>query len=89
VLTIAAEVEGANPERSAALARHSFPLATFQLHFARWWQALLLKMTFVSTHRPLSAYISAFVDSGLLLGGLREFGTKPIPWLLVARLERM
>lgn len=48
-----------------------------------------LKMTFVSTHRPLSAYISAFVDSGLLLGGLREFGTKPIPWLLVARLERM
>jgi hypothetical protein len=46
-------------------------------------------MTFVSTHRPLSAYISAFVDSGLLLGGLREFGTKPIPWLLIARLERM
>ena len=46
-------------------------------------------MTFVSTHRPLSAYVSAFVDSGLLLSGLREFGTRPIPWLLVARLEKV
>lgn len=48
-----------------------------------------LGMTFVSTHRPLSAYVSAFVDCGLLLAGLREFGTQPIPWLLVARLERL
>jgi SAM-dependent methyltransferase len=47
-----------------------------------------LEMTFVSTHRPLGARVSAFVDAGLLLAGLREFGTRPIPWLLVARLER-
>jgi hypothetical protein len=45
-------------------------------------------MTFVSTHRPLSAYVSAFVDCGLILRELRELGPKPIPWLLVARLER-
>jgi SAM-dependent methyltransferase len=47
-----------------------------------------LEMTFVSTHRPLSAYVSAFVDCGLILRELRELGPKPIPWLLVARLER-
>jgi SAM-dependent methyltransferase len=43
-----------------------------------------IEMTFVSTHRPLSAYVSAFVDAGLMLTARREFGTKPIPWLLVA-----
>jgi SAM-dependent methyltransferase len=47
-----------------------------------------IEMTFVSTHRPLSAYVSAFVDAGLMLTALREFGTKPIPWLLVARLDK-
>jgi SAM-dependent methyltransferase len=47
-----------------------------------------LDVTFVSTHRPLSAYISAFVDAGLMLTALREFGTRPIPWLLVAQLQK-
>jgi SAM-dependent methyltransferase len=46
-------------------------------------------MTFVSQHRPLSTYITAFADAGLLLNALREFGNGPIPWLLVARLEKM
>jgi SAM-dependent methyltransferase len=46
-------------------------------------------MTFVSQHRPLSTYITAFADAGLVLNALREFGNRPIPWLLVARLEKM
>jgi SAM-dependent methyltransferase len=48
-----------------------------------------LAMTFVSAHRPLSAYMSAFAEGGLMLTALREFGTKPIPWLLVARLQKV
>jgi len=47
-----------------------------------------LAMTFVSMHRPLSAYMSAFSDAGFLLTALREFGRRAIPWLLVARLEK-
>jgi hypothetical protein len=27
--------------------------------------------------------------SGLMMSALREFGDKPIPWLLVARFEKM
>jgi hypothetical protein len=46
-------------------------------------------MTFVSQHRPLSTYITAFADAGLVLDALREFGSRPIPWLLVARLEKV
>ena len=46
-------------------------------------------MTFVSQHRPLSTYITAFADAGLVLNALREFGNRPIPWLLVARLEKV
>ncbi len=48
-----------------------------------------LAMTFVSAHRPISAYISALAEAGLMLTNLREFGTKPIPWLLVARFEKL
>ena len=48
-----------------------------------------LSMTFVSQHRPLSAYVPAFADAGFMLTALREFGNRPIPWLLVARLEKV
>jgi uncharacterized protein YndB with AHSA1/START domain len=33
-------------------ARHGFPLATFQLHFAQWWQALLGALGDVAARRP-------------------------------------
>ena len=46
-------------------------------------------MIFVSQHRPFSAYVAAFADAGFMLTALREFGNRPIPWLLVARLEKM
>jgi hypothetical protein len=45
-------------------------------------------MTFVSQHRPLGSYITAFADAGFVLSALREFGGRPIPWLLVVRLEK-
>jgi SAM-dependent methyltransferase len=45
-------------------------------------------MTFDSQHRPLGSYITAFADAGFVLSALREFGRRPIPWLLVARLEK-
>jgi len=40
-----------------------------------------LAMTFVSMHRPLSSYLSAFFSAGFVLEALREFGAKA-PWLL-------
>ena len=46
-------------------------------------------MTFVSQHRPLSTYVSVFAAAGLMLTALHEFGNRPIPWLLVARLEKV
>jgi SAM-dependent methyltransferase len=48
-----------------------------------------LAMRFVSMHRPLGAYLSACFEAGFVLSALREIGTKPIPWLLVARLEKV
>ena len=48
-----------------------------------------LEMTFVSRHRPLSAYVSSFADAGFMISALREFGGKPIPWLLVTRGEKV
>ena len=39
------------PEHAA---RHGFPLATFQLHFAEWWQALLRALTNVARSDPYS-----------------------------------
>jgi SAM-dependent methyltransferase len=48
-----------------------------------------LVMTFESMHRPLSAYMETFADAGLCLRELREFGPRLIPWLLVARLEKL
>jgi len=47
-----------------------------------------LSMTFESLHRPLSAYMSSFASAGFVLDTLREFGAKPIPWLLVAHLTK-
>lgn len=48
-----------------------------------------LAMTFVSMHRPLSRYLSAFFSAGFVVEALREFGAKPIPWLMVMRLKRL
>jgi SAM-dependent methyltransferase len=47
-----------------------------------------LEMTFVSTHRPLSAYVFALAEAGFVLSALREFGARPIPWLLVGRADK-
>jgi SAM-dependent methyltransferase len=46
-------------------------------------------MTFISQHRPLSTYLTGFAAAGFMLTELREFGNRPIPWLLVARLEKV
>lgn len=48
-----------------------------------------LSMTFVSQHRPFSAYVNALADAGFMMSALREFGRRPIPWLLVARFEKV
>ncbi len=48
-----------------------------------------LRMTFVSMHRPLGAYVSACAEAGLLMEAMREFGTKPVPWLLTARFVKL
>jgi SAM-dependent methyltransferase len=48
-----------------------------------------LAMTFVSMHRPLGAYLSACFDAGLVMSALFEAGNKPIPWLLVARFDKI
>jgi SAM-dependent methyltransferase len=47
-----------------------------------------LTMTFVSMHRPLSAYLSACFDAGLAMDAFRELGTRVIPWLLVMRFRK-
>jgi SAM-dependent methyltransferase len=44
-----------------------------------------LAMTFVSMHRPLSAYVGAMADAGLAVTDLREHGDGVVPWLLVMR----
>ncbi len=48
-----------------------------------------LEMTFESTHRPLGVYLSACFDAGFVLRALSEIGSKPIPWLLTARFEKV
>lgn len=48
-----------------------------------------LAMTFVSMHRPLSTYLSTFFSAGFVLEALREFGAKPIPWLMVMRAKKL
>jgi SAM-dependent methyltransferase len=47
-----------------------------------------LEMTFVSVHRPLSAYTAALARSGLVVTDLTEHGDGPVPWLLVLRARR-
>jgi hypothetical protein len=44
---------------------------------------------FVSMHRPLSAYVSAFRAAGFAIDAPCEFGAKAIPWLMVMRLNRL
>ena len=46
-------------------------------------------MTFVSQHRPLGMYIAAFADAGFMLTSMHESGNRPIPGLLVARMEKV
>jgi hypothetical protein len=46
-------------------------------------------MTFVSAHRPLSAYVGAFGSAGLAVTALREFGSREVPWLLVGRAVKL
>ena len=41
--------DGIPPEHAA---RHGFPLATFQLRFAEWWQELLRALTDVASDHP-------------------------------------
>jgi SAM-dependent methyltransferase len=48
-----------------------------------------LDMTFVSVHRPLSAYTAALACNGLAVTDLTEHGDKPVPWLLVLRAQRL
>ena len=48
-----------------------------------------LAMTFSSMHRPLSHYFAAFFAAGFVADALREFGVKPVPWLLTLRLLRV
>jgi SAM-dependent methyltransferase len=45
-------------------------------------------MTFESVHRPLGRYLTVFLEAGLAVDGVREFGENPIPWLLVMRFKR-
>jgi SAM-dependent methyltransferase len=46
-------------------------------------------MTFVSMHRPLSAYTSALFAQGMVISALAEGGETTIPWLLVARADKI
>jgi SAM-dependent methyltransferase len=48
-----------------------------------------LSMTFVSDHRPLSAYVAALADAGLAVTAMREWGARVIPWLLVCRAVKL
>jgi len=48
-----------------------------------------LAMTFTSMHRPLSAYVSALAANGMMISALAESGPGPVPWLLVARADKM
>jgi ubiquinone/menaquinone biosynthesis C-methylase UbiE len=47
-----------------------------------------LEMTFTSMHRSLATYLAAFFSAGFVADALREFGAKPIPWLLTLRLRK-
>ena len=47
-----------------------------------------LQMTFVSVHRPLSAYTAELARNGLVVTDLTEHGDGPVPWLLVLRARR-
>ncbi len=41
-------------------------------------------MARVSAHRPLSTYVAGLGGAGLAITAVREFGSREIPWLLVA-----
>jgi SAM-dependent methyltransferase len=70
----------------------SLPITVPYLHERRYEDRVErdgLPMTFVSDHRPLSRYIGALVSCGLAITALREFGSRPIPWLLVCRAVKL
>lgn len=46
-------------------------------------------MTFVSTHRPLSAYVAALIRAGFVISDLREDGEGALPWLLTLRADSL
>jgi ubiquinone/menaquinone biosynthesis C-methylase UbiE len=47
-----------------------------------------LEMTFVSVHRPLSAYTAALARNDLVVTALTEHGDGAVPWVLVLRARR-
>jgi SAM-dependent methyltransferase len=47
-----------------------------------------VSMTFVSVHRPLSAYTGALHQAGLVIEVITEYGTGTVPWLLVFRATK-
>jgi SAM-dependent methyltransferase len=47
-----------------------------------------LHMTFVSMHRPLSAYVCSLARGGFAVTDLRELGAGWVPWLLAFSAER-
>ncbi len=56
----------------------------YQDHFERDG----LAMTFVSMHRPLSAYITALFSNSMIITELREHGDRNLPWLLIMRADK-
>jgi SAM-dependent methyltransferase len=47
-----------------------------------------LGMTFISMHRPLSAYTTALFGAGMTVSALTEDGGGTVPWLLALRAEK-
>jgi hypothetical protein len=45
-------------------------------------------MTFVSMHRPLSAYTAAVFKNHFVIHELIELGDGTVPWLLLIRAEQ-
>jgi len=48
-----------------------------------------LAMTFISMHRPLSAYTSALFANGMVITALTESGAGAVPWLLTLRADKI
>jgi hypothetical protein len=48
-----------------------------------------LAMTFISMHRPLSAYTSALFANSMAITALTEAGPGTLPWLLALRADKL